>query len=139
MSCNDKARTTPRTLKIVSLVKSRAGRCKVDARGSASHDVEITNVGGIPYSVDIHSECQTPCVRYQGTDGLPQASWDRYSLVVQSYPGSGTPRVRVAASQPLMSLGAARAQSIKTDVSWAVPGLPGAFGMESIGAQVDTL
>jgi hypothetical protein len=42
-------------------------------------------------------------------------------------------------AQPLTSLGTARAQSIKIDLSWVVPGWPDSFRTESLGAQVDTL
>lgn len=138
MSCTGKARRTPRTLIIESLVQSRAGRCMIDAQLSASHDIKITNWGGRPYSVDIHSECQTSSIRYRGTGG-PQRIWDQNSLVVQSSPGSGGPPERTAASQPLTSLGAARAESIKIDLSWVIPGWPGSSRTESLGAQVDTL
>jgi hypothetical protein len=139
MNCNDRARTAPRTLEIRSLVRSRAGRCKVDAQGSASHDIEIKNWGGIAYSVDIHGKCQTPYVRYRGTDRIPQESWDQNAVLVQSSPGSGARPVRAAASKPLMSLGPARAQSINTDLWWFVPGWPASCGRESLGMQVDTL
>jgi len=135
MSCNDIARTTLRTLEIRSLVKTKAGGCKVNAQVSASHDIEIKNVGGRSYSVDIHGECETPCVRYRGTDGLPQKSWDR-TVLVQSYPGAGAPPVRVVASKPLMSLCAARAESIRTDLCWV---WAMSCRRESLGAQVDTL
>lgn len=139
MSCNDKARTTSRELTIVSRVRSRAGRCKVDSQGSASHDIEIENVSGISYSVDIRGQCQTPCVRYRGTDGLPETSWVQNALLVQSRPGSGAPSVRVVASKPLMSLYTARAQSIRTDLCWCVPAWLPSVRRESLGMQVDTL
>lgn len=139
MSCNGIAHMTPPTLEIVTLVTSGAGRCQVDATGSASHDIEIRNWGGRAYSVDIHGECQTPCIRYQGTDGCPQESWDQNSLLVQSYPGSGARPMRATASKPLMSCGAARAQSIRTNLRWVVPGWPITLRNESLGLQVDTV
>lgn len=139
MNCNDRARSTPSTLEIRNLVTSEAGRCIVRSELPASHDIVIRNWGGIPYSVDIHGECQTPCVRYQGTNGLPEESWDENALLVQSYPGSGAPPMQAAASKPLMSLGAARAQRIRTDLTWVVPGWSCASGKESLIAQVDTL
>jgi hypothetical protein len=139
MNCNDTARTTPRTLEIVSLVASEAGRCIVHSELPASHEIVIRNWGGIPYRVDIHGKCQTPCVRYRGTDGLLQKSWVQNSLVVQSYPGAGEPPVRVVASQPLTSRCAARAESIMTTVTWVVQGLLNSGGRDSLGAQVNTL
>jgi hypothetical protein len=139
MNCNDKARSTPSTLEIRNLVTSEAGRCMVRSGCPASHDIVIRNWGGIPYSVDVHGECQTPCVRYRETDGFPRKYWDPSTLLVQSYPGSGAPPERVVASKPLMSCCAARAQNIRADLCWDVPGWPCASGKESLVAQVDTL
>lgn len=139
MSCTGKTQRTPSTLEIKVLIESQAGECQVDAQLPASHDIEITNWGGRPYSVDIHGECQTPCVGYRGTDGNPQPKWDQRSLLVQARPGSGRAPSRATASQPLISRGTARAQSIRTDLSWVVPGWPDSSRTESLGVQVDTL
>jgi hypothetical protein len=138
MNCASRAQQTPPTLIIESFVQSRAGMCKVDAELSASHDIEITNWGGRSYIVDIHGECQTPYVRYRGTNG-PEQTWDQDLLFVQSCPGSGRKPSRAVARQALMSLGAGRAQSLKTDLRWVVPGWPASSRTESLGAQVDTL
>jgi hypothetical protein len=137
MNCAGKIQAL-RTLEIVSVVKSEAGPCMVDAQLSASHDIEITNWGGRMFIVDIHGECQTPCIRYLGTGG-PHQTWDQKSLIVQSCPGSGGPPQKAAASQPLTSLGARRAQSIRTDLTWVAWGWPDSSRTESLGAQVETL
>lgn len=136
MGCTAKVRPV-NTLEIASHVQSTVGRCMVDAQLSASHVIEITNWSNISYNVDIHGECQTPCVGYQGPGG-PRQTWNQNSWVVLPRPGSGGPP-KAAARQHLTSLGAARDQSIRTDIRWVALGWGGPPRTEALGMQVDTL
>jgi hypothetical protein len=136
MSCVSNAQGTPRWLQIMSVVKSKVGLCSVDAQHSASHDIEIKNWSGMRHFVTIDGECQTPCVRYQGTNG-PQQAWNR-DLLVPFCPGSGGPG-RATASQPLTSLCASRDQRIRTTLTWYAVGLPKSLRRESLDAHVKTL
>ncbi len=126
-----------RNLEIKSRVQSDVGNCTVDAQLSASHVIEITNWSNFRYSLDIHGRCQTPCVGYQGPRG-PRSTWDQISWVIMPRPGSGGP-YKAVARESLTSLGTARDQSIRTDVSWVILDLDGRPRTESLGMQVNTL
>jgi hypothetical protein len=135
MSCSDKTRSAPSGLAIECSIHSAAGSCKVRANTPASHVIEVQNRSLIRYSIDIHGECETSCVRYYYGD-CAQKAWDR-ALQIGPRPGFGGPLKR-SEVENLTSLGPGSNESIRTDLTWTPIGWSNS-GTESLYTQLDTL
>lgn len=119
MSCKDESKITPNGLRVEVKVQSDTGRCRVQAGVPATHNLEITNRSLRRFSVYPYFECETSHLRFT-VEGQTHRMYAPGPIPIGSRPGRGGFRRSVPVE--LTSVGPARDQVVRTEVSWTPVG-----------------